>query len=336
MKPFFFLALLFSSSLFAEECCPDRYFVRGELLLFKPTIEQSAFVIKSSDNLANFEDNLLPFGTRHNNDMPFRPGVRLEWVWGCHATPFDLDFRAAYFSEAHSTTVRGPILLDTLAFPGDSAQTPEDTSYNGQAKYRQDFRYFAIDGTINRMNWSGCSDNFFFLMGLHLGYLRFNENASSDGFRIDDDVRIGVANRFERESNFWGIGPQFGFDYRLLLPKCGCGVFTLDANARASILASRTNSLAKYTTPNTTPTRVDIRNQPLWRVTPCLDTRLGLVFECPIRCFDCTFEFGYEFLWYCNAVDTILGYEVAFPGDSIDVYSNLSLQGPYFALGCTF
>lgn len=313
---------------------------RVEFLYFKPSMDQSYYAISSSDNTFTVDDNenFFPNGKRFNNDPSFQPAFRLEEIF-CFCSGNALDFRFAYFSSCHTNSVSGPFLFDTVGFPGDGAQRPEDTSYNGTARYKEQFNYYGVDGTFNRLTLNCFQESLFFLFGLHFAYLNSGERASSRGTSINDEMTVAVANRFKRNSHFWGLGPQFGLDYRYFLPYCPCcekNLLSIRANARVALLASYTWADLHYFSSQTGPQGVNLDNQPLWRINPCADVKVGLSCEHAFRCWNMTFEIGYEFIWYSNAIDSITGYDVAYAGDSLDLFSNFNLQGPYFAVGVVF
>ena len=302
-----------------------------ELLYFKPTLEQSYYSISGnhSFNGANF-----PQGTRHNNDPGFQPGFRLEGIYGTCDRLHALDFRFAYFNESNTERISGTFLFDTKGYPGDGAQTPSDTFYSGIAKYTQHFIYYGADATLNRFSFFDCLENFSLILGLHFAKVQMQERASSDGTSSDDTI-LAVTNRFRRRSHFWGLGPQLGFEYRYRLFS-RCGILSLGTNARAALLATHTWADLQYTSERTGDTSVHLNNDPLWRVNPTIDIKVGLFYNCPFRCLNMTYEIGYEMLWYSDAVDSIIGYDVAFAGDTFDHFSSLHLQGPYFAVKVAF
>lgn len=305
-----------------------------ELLYFKPTIDQPYYAI-SGQNFS--EGQHYPFGTRFNNDPCFQPAFRLQGIYdlceACHA----LDLRFAYFQTSHSNSINGDALFDVIGFPGHGAMSPENTVYTGRAKYNERFTYYGTDVTIDRLTLNCCPENFFFFWGLHFNYIRLQERTTSDGTSESSGAEI-VHNRFRRNSKFWGVGPQFGIDYRYLLPclkLCGNG-FYLGTNARAALLASNTWADLHYFSGNTGPTGVNLENRNLLRVTPAADIKIGLSFDCPCKCWKMHYELGYELIWVHRCIDAITGTTASYAGMTFDLFNSLNLQGPYFAFGLCF
>ena len=113
-----------------------------ELLFFRPSVDQAAFVITSSDNF--FGEDIHPHGRRHFNDTSYKPGFRVEATYG-------LNLRFTRFAADYGSTVKGPFLFDTIGFPGNGSQAPEDTFYVGQARIKDQYTYYASDLTYNRV-----------------------------------------------------------------------------------------------------------------------------------------------------------------------------------------
>lgn len=319
-------------------CCDegDRWAIAGELLYFKPSIDQSAFAITSTNN--RFGGNVYPFGKRHVNNATYEPGFRVETLYNLCNCDNTLDFRFTYFNAGHCNSTFGDFLFDTIGFPGDGAQYPEDTTYAGHSRRRDHYKYYAGDATMNFEVANNCCNKLIFLAGLHYAYIHHKLHFAGIGSFINNGVPTEINNRLSSNSRFWGIGPEIGFDYRYSLNPLHCFLdgFVLKANARASLLCSNTQADFQYKSGRTGPVGVDIHNQSVWRVNPAADARLGVSYTYCGNCYTLGIELGYEFLWYSKSINTITGYDVAYAGDTIDVYNSLSLQGPYFALNLGF
>lgn len=320
-----------------NECTPQESFeLRASLLYFKPSTDESHYVISSTNN--RFGENIFPDGRRHQNEAPYSPGFRLEGIFELNPCPTTLDLRFTYLHATHSDSTAGDFLFDTNGFPGDGAQAPEDTTYAGTARSRNRYKYYGAEGTYNRMIFDFMPDNLTFLIGLHYAYIQFREHTSSDGSFIDDNVLTAVTNRMIRDSHFWGIGPEIGLDYHYNLPQSHCipGSFALNANARGSLLCGCTKSHLHYTTVRTGPVGVNIRNEHLWRVTPAANAQLGFSYSFGGQRCVATVELGYEFMWYSKCVDKITGVDVAFAGDTIDIFHSLNMHGPFLSLNIAY
>jgi hypothetical protein len=321
--------LLMTASVFAsekKEHLHSDYPNRGvELLFFRPAVDQAAFVISSSNNV--FGEDLHPHGRRHLNDTSYKPGFRVEATYG-------LNFRFTRFAADYTSSVSGPFLFDTIGFPGNGSQAPEDTSYNGKAHIKDQYTYYAGDITYNRVFFKSRGDCLQLLFGLHFAYIQFKSHFHARGTFIDDAVLTAVDNKLLRNSRFWGIGPQLALDYQYHLSKWASSLrdLSLNAQTRGALLCSHTATHFEYTTQRTGSSGVNLHNNALWRVTPSIDARLGLCYDFHSRHIRGALKIGYEWLWYNKSVNSIVGYDVAFAGDSFDSFSDLSLQGPFLDL----
>lgn len=308
--------------------------VNGEFLYFKPTMDQSHYAISSTNN--RFGEDIYPNGRRHFNHSRYSPGFRIggSYKLCCENA---LDFRYTQLNSEHSNSVSGPFLFDTIGFPGNGAQGPEDTSYSGFARSRKHFHYYAADLNLSRLTFSTfCPENLSFFIGLHYAHITLKEHFRSAGTFIDDGAPHPVSIRLVRHTKFWGIGPQFGIDYHYDFTCVRGGLLSLVANGRTGLLCSKTDARMRYNTVKTGPVGVNLKNDELWRVTPTADARLGLSYRFCCCSLDMKLEGGYEFIWYHNCFDAITGLDVAFAGDTADIYSNLNLHGPYASLQIAF
>lgn len=324
---------------YEEPCCENQsnLTISEELIYFKPTREQSSYVITSTSNVVGGE--FFPNGTRHLNSMNYKPGFRVGAVYDPCGDSNALDFRFTYFSAGHSASTSGDFLFDTIGFPGDGAQAPEDTFYVGTASIHDHYKYYAVDATFNRLSLCSLSDSLFLLIGLHYANIQHNTRFTSVGSFTSSGSSSPVDNTLRSSSKFWGIGPQFGLDYTYHLPnQCYInGQFALNANMRAALLCSNSDASFHYTTLRTARTAgVNLSNDDLWRVTPTFDARLGGTYHFCFWGLDANIELGYEWIWYADSIDSITGIDVAFAGDSIDLFSNFSLSGPFIKLSVPF
>lgn len=320
-----------------NHCAKDRFTLSGELLYFKPGIEQSSYVITSSDNIVSGE--FFPSGKRHINSSTYKPGFRVEGLYRPCNECYEIDFRFTYFQAHHSNSTNGDFLFDTIGYPGDGAQSPEDINYTGTARVRDSYRYYAVDATFNRLGLHSCIDNLYLLIGLHYANIEHSTHFTSVGTFPNNGAARPVDNVLRSHSNFWGIGPQLGLDYTydVTWPEWCIGNLSLKANARAALLCSNSNASFHYRTLRTLGTSgVNLKNGDLWRVSPAVDAKLGGSYHFCLCGLDSDIELGYEWIWYHNSVDSITGLDVAFAGNSTDVFSNLSLHGPFLKINVSF
>lgn len=319
------------ASCLEQECCKDTlYRLSGELLFFRPSMEQSAFVITSTENVVGGE--FFPSGERHFNRIPFKIGFRVgASLLFCEDS--SLDARITFHDAAARRSIPGDFLFDTYGFPGDGAQAPEDTSYEGIANVQDRFKYCSVDLAYTRSVLTSCMDSLDLIFGLHYARIDHTTNFTSEGFFRDSGGLLPVANAMKSHSDFHGIGPELGLDYTYAVTNG----FGLNMNSRGAILCSHVESDFHYATLRTAGTAgANLTNDGIWRVTPSFDTRLAGVFRFCCLAVNAEIQFGYEWVWYGDAVNSIRGIDVAFAGDSIDDYSNFSLHGPFLRLGIVF
>ncbi len=311
--------------------------VSGELLYLKPALEQSSYVISSNDNKVAGE--FFPNGKRHANIPSYKPGFRIDGLYTPCEGSIAYDVRFTYFNGGHSSSTSGPFLFDTVGSPGDGAQSPEDISYNGKAKIHDNFRYYAIDATLNRFNLDSCVDRLTLLIGLQYANIQHRRHFKSSGAFSDHGVNKAVDNSLESRSKLWGVGPLFGldYDYNLTGPDCCYGEFLLNANFRGVVLCSNNSTDFHYHTLRTAGTAgVNLKNHHNWQVNPGFDARLGGSYKFCLMGIETAIELGYEWIWYNNGINSITGYDVAYAGNSLDLYSNFNIHGPYLRIGASF
>ncbi len=305
----FFVSLLLLGVLSTSYAKPIEW--TATLLFLKPTIDETYYVISSSNNV--FDGSTFPDGKRHQNSTCFTPGFRLE---GRCNPCYDLKF--TYLSADSRDSVSGDFLFDTNGYPGFNAQ--ENGIYSGRARSKVSYDFYSGDLTYRRP-----FGEFALIAGLHYAYIKFDERTSSVG---TFNITSPLSNRLHRDSRFSGTGPQIGLNYEYLL----CRPWAFCATARGMLLCGCTTSDLRYITLTTGPTGVSTKNGDMWRVIPAAAADLGISYT-----FNCaTVEFGYEFGWYSRCIDKVTGLDVAFAGDTLDNFNDFSLQGPYISITSTF
>jgi hypothetical protein len=320
-----------------SEGIPGDYVLQAELLYFKPAMDQSSYAISSSDNHVGSE--YFPSGKHHLNRSNYTPGVRLEGLYALCSEMTAFDLRGTYFSAGHSNKITGDFLYDTIGYPGGGAQAPEDIFYKGTAHIKDHYQYGAIDATLNRLSLNSFFDDLFFLVGLHYATIHHKTRFTSKDTPPKENQQHSLFNVLRSNSHFWGIGPELGVDYSYKLTPIDCpyGILSLGINARGALLYSDTEASFHYTSLRTAESEgVNLKNDSLSRVTPAVDAKLEGTYRFTCSSWDIMLSLGYEWLWYGDSIDSIQGMEVAFPGDSLDIFSNFSAQGPFFRLGIAF
>jgi hypothetical protein len=325
-----------------SECCnplnkcgiiiPDEFGVT--LLYLKPTVDDSHYVLSSFDN--TFGGVLFPNGERHQNTPSFTPGFRLEGLYDICRDTSCLDLRFTYLNAHAQASVSGDFLYDTNGFPGFEAQ--DGPVYSGTAESKNAYNFCSGDITYNRTFSCFLIEKFTFIVGLHGAYIKYREHTTSVGTFVSNNVTLPLLNDLKRSSQFFGVGPQIGLDYQYILPRflCLSGAWGINARARGALLCGYTKSDLLYVTLRTGSDGVAVRNGSLCRVIPSANAELGLSYTLNCSCVNAIIELGYDFMCYSKCVNKITGLDAAFPGDTIDVFNNLSLQGPYLSVNLFF
>ncbi len=345
LQRYFGLILFFAASLQANEfpyvchenaCCVEDFQLHLSILALKASCDQNSYVISSTNN--RFGEEVYPDGDRHLVSSKFRTGVRVESLCPVWPSPCNiLNLRFTYFQGSNSNDTSGPYLFDTVGYPGNGAQYPEDTTYAGTAKMHHHYRYYSADSTLNRPLLDHCFDNLTLLFGLHYTYIKFREKFLSTGiglipaFARSPIVISDLINYYRTESSFWGIGPELGVNYNYLLP-CfrAAGDFGLNINMRGVLLASSNDASIRAVSPRTGPNGVNVKNKhAIMRLNPACLAQLGFNYTYSGDCCTTFFEIGYEFNWYSKCINKITSYDIGFAGDTFDAFEDLCLQGPF-------
>jgi len=284
-----------------------QFELSGELIYFKPQIDQPFYVF-SSNSATNFT------GERFENDITFSPGFRVELAYGFCDCYDDISLRYTFLDADSTRTITGSRLVLTNLVAD---------SFDGSIENDLDIQYQAADLLYG--HHFCCSPMFEFAVrgGLHFAYLDV-ENKSivrPDNFRVLDDTTS------------YGIGPQAGIQggYRFACMPC----LSFNGSVHGGLLANHHDVRLKRVENNgQEPTNV--KDEEIWRVVPFNDIRTGLSYD---FCFcSCGFslEIGYEFLVYWKSVYNIRVEPVGTDPTSVSIYSDISFHGPYLNLAVRF
>lgn len=315
-----------------QGCEQSTITLQAELLYFKASTDQTAFV---SVYPIAYDVSPLSYVTENEriiNDPNFRPGFRLEADWACDCTN---QFQVRYLNlyNGHRKNASG-FLLSTMA-PGTGVAN-SGAPFFGTASSKVSTNYNAGDIVWGHGLFNCCDFDLNFLLGLHVASIKYKEHISIS-IPVEPTLRLITQQEGRWGSNFWGIGPEFGFhaDYRL---PWLCNL-SLAADARGALLVGKNN--VKFESAITgsgslAGLRVQtFRNKPdLWGVVPGFDGRLGLNYAWNCGCLQSNLEVGYEMIWYPRAIGKVRLENGG--GNTLDVYSNYSAHGPYAALAVRF
>ena len=306
-----------------------RHFSLGVAFLYlRPNIDDTHYVLSSFDN--TFNGSLFPNGKRHQNKSDYTPGFSVEGIYTVFPNTAALTAKFTFLRSHARNSVSGGFLYDTNGFPGFGAQ--DSPVYSGVATSKNSYNYYGGELTYRRELSLFCLERFIAKIGLHGAYIGFKEHTTSAGTFQSNAVQQSLQNDLNRRSEFYGIGPQIGFQYDYILPN----LWTVYAKGNGALLCGSTKSNLKYVTLRTGAGGVGIENDRVWRVIPATYAELGLSYETRCDCWNIVGELGYTFQWYGHCVNKVTGLETAFPGDSIDMFNTFSLYGPSLKLSVDF
>ena len=343
----FFLSLFTSSSLIQaseddplcvyepiieEQNCQE--YPRFTLLYLKPSIDDSHYVLSSFDN--TFNGSLYPKGKRHQNTTSFTPGFSVEGQSVLCPNTSALALSYTYFQAHSSASTSGDFLYDTNGFPGFGSQ--DSPVYRGTARSKNSYLFHAADVAYHRCFARLFPEQFTFVLGLDFAFIQFKEHTTSTGTFTSDSAQRALRNNLKRTSQFFGVGPEIGLRYEHLLPNlCSLpGEWSVNGKAKGSLLCGYTKSDLRYITLRTGPGGVSVLNGDVWRVIPSASADLGIAYHFQCAPFNSTLEIGYEWMVYSQCISKVTGLDTAFAGDTIDLFNNFSLQGPFLRLMIEF
>lgn len=296
--------------------------IQAEYLYLKPSFEHSYYAISSSTFTT-------PDGSRVNNEPDFHSAFRVGGFYNFCNCKNDLNIRYTHLRGSSKDSVEGTFLFNTQGFPGNGVQIGQPIT--GFINSNLNFKYYAGDVVFGQLLIQDCPFNLTLFGGLHTAYIGFRENI------FTFERTISFSNTLEEKSHLWGIGPEIGMNFQYFFPKFCGGRLSVIGDVRGSLLISKTDAELQFSTASPVGgSSRKIHNDKNWKGIPVFDLIIGLNYVYPFRCFNISLEIGYEAINYRNAINTIVFVDDTYPGNSLDVYSDLSIQGPYFALGIFF
>lgn len=322
--------LLFFLVLLAPVNAEERFTVRGELLNFLPSFDQPYYVGDGAFVVSPFLSTSVN-AERVKNDPEFDLGLRLigDCYIDLHGASTVLQGRVSYFNSHFSDTTEAVRLAPIVGFPLASPFL----LYRGSAVAETGLKYSAGDLTYGLELSPHPSLHFTVFGGAHYANIECRESFS---YIILDSID-GLLTK--TKSEFWGIGPEFGFDFTcpILSRPHKHWNLAIVGDLRGALLAAQVSSRFKSSTRfDVISETVFFKNEKLWRVIPSVDLSAGISWAWQSACFTTGIELGYEFLWYQNSIDRITFSDDTLAFGSFDLYSDLSFQGPYLAISIGF
>ncbi len=317
MKNIFFSALALFFCVTPLTANNPSWSASVEFLYMFPSMDQPYFVIDSISSEPN--------GERFSNNQPLHPGYRAELAYLFCNQVNDVRLRWTHFPTfCDEKTKSGNELFPVMFHPINPSG-----GVNGTISIEDCFDFYFLDLVFSQR--ALCCGPFLFDLvgGLRWGYLDLREQVVLQSTGMTRDVKV--------HSQFWGVGPDIGFDFEYNL----CYGLALHGKADVALLVSRRE--ASY---SDSESFVYAKNEPYCAVVPTSDIRLGinynkeLNFRClaalPTGCGWLNFEIGYEIITFYKGLDRIYFVDDGSLGASFDELMDFTLQGPYFHLGFTF
>lgn len=315
----------YDDGLLNDQCCDvdcsGRWRVWGEYLCFKPSIDDSYFVIDSPINTG------FPNGKRKNNDFGFHSGYRVGGAYTFCDCCRELLVSYAQLDFTRCKVLRGEHLWATQGTPIFAAFFQ---NYDGLATSDLKFRYHRVDALYSQCLYSCCGFDFGIQFGLEAAYIRLRES-----FIYQRVTGLGDVRQHTRTS---GVGPQIGVALGYQLFQCGdqCNPSTLKLNVFASGSMLAGDSKSKERNDMTSFQALHTSDRTSWRVIPALHTRVGLNYSKCISRFNTAIEVGYEFSSYLRALSRTMYTDSFAGGPSFNRFDNVDLQGLYVAISVGF
>ncbi|MCB1113923.1 MAG: hypothetical protein KDK62_04120 [Chlamydiia bacterium] len=334
------LAGFYFSNMAATELeTESRFRVSGELLLLKPTFDDTYFGAKIPRIRADAPDYAVK---RKNCDPTYEPGFRFdvgytpscgnEWVLsythldGRHSVTIEPDEH--YTVSAQTGQPRFSGLYGLTEFPANST-----------VKYR----YRRLEALYTCQVLNDCALDVSMGLGVDSAELYFRQDSTfkQDG-GFPDPQSPGDTGLARNVSDTKGLGPELyvSMNYPIMKSSWLCnGVLSLKIDAAASILVSKSrcsqlNQISNDLTGEIVNTLLDTENEKEWRFIPALHARVGFLYNYEFCCKNLELEFGYQFSSYIGALAR-LNYQNTLPL-SYTTYDNYDIQGVYFSAGFKF
>ena len=303
----------------AQPAAVPRLF--AELLVVRPTLDDTAFVLKSPAS------STFPNGKRESAEFDAEAAFRIGAGYTLADTGRDVELSYTRVAADATETVTGDFLWATVGHPDF---TTSFENYTGSASARIDADYQRIDLHVTQP-WQ--------VSGVDLG-LEFGLEWA--------DFRVGERYRFENTgtattgvvraaSRSWGIGPEIGVGLGFeICHACGIpGAFSLSAGSSLALLLADTNTRASSVASGAP--LVSIRDEETSRVLPAIHARAGFSYALPIaERVAATAGVGYQIDTYLNGLTRVAFVDDVGQSLSSTHDHDFDLHGIYASVGVVF
>lgn len=325
------LSILFPCLLLAWDTCPRGYFaIRGELLYFSPSYEETYFVINKSDR--DGMGNLTPAGKRIHNPVGYNFGFRLTGLYEFCDPCFDIKLRWTHIYSTNKKIVTNYDHIPQL-WPIDINPNqpiiPEPfigTSTSLIGIMHQKGECLLGEG-IGRLH---CC-HFFLREGIEWSYIRYHEG-------VEYIVQNGPTQKIEFHAHTKGLGPQFG-----VLALCEPWTFfswyprnlSVKFLTTASFIVANSKAKVKETN-DIFDALFKVTQCSFWKLVPEWSLSFGLNYLYSRCSLATSIEIGYEMTTYFRGISKLIFVDRAHPGASFNQYCDFYVHGLYLALSIYF
>lgn len=217
----------------------------------------------------------------------------------------------------------------------------EDDSLSAASTENLDYQM--ADATLGQYHVITDNLNARLFAGIYYAKIHSEVTNNYEIFRTPDTLLLGDETY---DSEFWGVGPEVGFDLEYTIYEG----FDVVGHFAAAFLVGEleTETLSAYERASTTDVFIDGQTQSETRIVPALNSKLGLSYNRPMSDNKYRFgiEAGYQVAYYFNAVDQMqediseaINAAPITPSRPIVVrhnYSDVGFMGPYLNLSASF
>jgi hypothetical protein len=293
----------------------------AELLIVRPTIDDTAFVLRSPSSTT------FPNGTRESDEFDYEAGFRIGAGYEIAESGRKVELSYSRLEADATETINGDFLWATVGNPDFAGSF---TNYAGSAAARIDADYQRIDLHVTQP-WRVAGAELGLEFGLEWADFRVGERYV---FVNDTAPNTGVVSAASRS---WGIGPEIGLGLGFeICHACGIpGAFSLAAGSSIALLLTDTNTRAS--TVSSGAPALSVRDEETSRVIPAIHARAGFTYAVPVaEHVAATASVGYQIDTYLNGLTRAAFVDDVAPSLSATHEYDFDLHGIYASFGVVF
>lgn len=301
----------------------DQWSVTVDYLYFKPSVDDTYFVIKSPEY--NISDEFV--GEEKNNRSDFSSGYRLGGAFAFCDCQSKLAVFYTYLSSDHKRRIYGNELTPTIGIENFEYDMAE---YSGVAKSKLSSSYQRVDALYAHKSYENNNLDLHIILGLEYADLEVHQHTD---YLPDSLESSFYSSEVKQKTSTYGIGPQIGFDFSYDLCRLPCyfngGVLSVDLITTASLLLSEAKAATRinYTNIQEVNYPFNIRQEKTAKMIPAFHVAVSLNYNCCLFNREANIGLGYEFNTYLRSllnskITSYYGY-----GLTNRQYNDFDLQG---------